>query len=136
MNEMPFNNYLSFNYREDLEIMILRWLKEVNSEQLRHGYEEALRKAQEFKVRHWLFDLRGRGPVTKEDENWVTNNFFPRAEAQFQEPNYFAYLVSPSHEQHFQVNGKVETLNCKTSICRFQIFTSEQDAVNWLQESQ
>ena len=135
MNMMPFDNYLSFVFREDLNIMILRWIKKVNSAQLRNGYQEALHKAMEFRMRHWLFDLRGRGPICKEDEMWVTNNFFPRAEAQFEDPNFFAYLITPSHQQHIQANGNVETINCNISNCRLKIFMAEEDAVNWLENS-
>ena len=134
MQTMYLENYLAFVHRADLQIMFLRWLTAVNSAQLRHGYEEALRKALEFEVRYWLFDLRGRGPASEEDEAWLMNNYFPRADKQFEQPNYFAYLISPSHQKQALLFDKVKKVSAGN--CRIQVFTAEQEALKWLQDLQ
>jgi hypothetical protein len=127
-------NYLLISYREDLDVLFLRWQSSVSSQELRAGYTEALARAEAFKAGYWLFDVRSRGLVSKEDEAWIIDGFFPLAETKLGYHNSFAYLVSPSHFTHTRKTIGLEKLAHYSSLTKIRLFTAEKDALQWLAE--
>ncbi|MBA9078506.1 MULTISPECIES: hypothetical protein [Rufibacter] len=125
-------SHLRLSYREDMGILFMRWTKQVNSEQLRKGYLDALAFAEELNVHLWLIDLRGRGGATPEDEAWILDEFFLEAEGRLGHKSYIGYLLSPAHFTHVRDNVGLEKLNAFSSNTTINVFTSESGAVNWL----
>ena len=127
---------LSIIYRPDLKILFCRFIQPVTSSQLRRSYDFALGIAQQEQARFWLFDLRRRGPTQAEDENWLLNQFFPRAQALSKHYQYFAYLVTPTHYVYLRDNIGFEKLNNYSQILKINVFDSEEKAVQWLTNKQ
>ncbi len=123
---------LSINFRSDLNILVCRFIQPVPSAFLRQEYENSLEVAREYQARYWLFDLRRRGPVSAEDENWILNHFFPRAEKQANVPQYFAYLLTPSHSHHIRDVISPEKLANFSQLTHISVFDSEEKALDWL----
>ena len=123
---------LSVTFRSDLNILICRFIQPTPSDLLRAGYENALAIAKENNTRFWLFDLRRRGPARPEDETWILESFFPRLEANAQETQYFAYLVTPSHLVHVRGVIGLDKLANYSPHVHISVFDSEAKAIDWL----
>ncbi|GAA4308021.1 hypothetical protein [Nibribacter koreensis] len=130
--DIPESN-LQLTYRKDMGILFLRWSNKVGSELLRTGYAQALDFAEEVGAHLWLFDLRGRGGATPEDENWILQEFYPSVHERLQRIGYFAYLVSPRHYSHIKENVGLEKLLNYSQHVKIYACVSELDAVEWLQ---
>ncbi len=115
-----------------MEILFLRWTKPVDSMLLRKSYLEALEFAYDLGVSLWLFDLRGRGGASEEDEAWILKEFFPAAEQRLGHGNYVAYLISPNHYQHVQEHVGLDFLADYSERTKIKIFMSESDGIDWL----
>lgn len=127
-------NYLLISFREDLDVLFLRWQIPVSSEELRAGYVEALARAEGLKAGYWLFDVRSRGMVSDEDEAWLLNHFFAMAEKKLGYTNSYAYLVSPSHYTHTRKTIGIDKLAHFSVLTKIRLFTSEKDALQWLSQ--
>ena len=126
-------SHLQLTFRKDMSILFLRWSKPVGSELLRTGYSQALDFAEEVGAHLWLFDLRGRGGATPEDEDWILQEFYPSVHERLQRLGYFAYLVSPTHYAHLRDHVGLEKLANFSQAVKIYPFVSELDAVEWLQ---
>lgn len=123
---------LQLTYRKDMQILFLRWTAGVKGDQLRRGYLEALDFAKELNANFWMFDLRGRGGATVEDEQWILEDFFPNADLELGGQVSFAYLLTPNHFSHIKNNLGEERLDIFSSQSKIKVFISESEAVNWL----
>jgi hypothetical protein len=126
-------SHLHLTYRKDMGILFLRWSKRVGSALLRTGYLQALDFAEEVGAHLWLFDLRGRGNATPQDEVWILEEFYPNVHERLQRPGYFAYLVSPRHYSHLKENVGLEKLANFSQDVKIYPCVSELEAVEWLQ---
>ncbi|GEO05569.1 hypothetical protein AAE02nite_32330 [Adhaeribacter aerolatus] len=123
---------LSVTFRSDLNILVCRFIQPTASALLRSGYENALKIAQEYEARFWLFDLRRRGPAQAEDENWILEIFFPQLENITPTTLYFAYLVTPSHLLHVREIIDLNKLAHYSPHIYIAVFDSEAKAIEWL----
>lgn len=126
--------YLLISYREDLDVLFLRWRHPVSSAELRAGYAEALAKAESAKAKFWLFDLRSRGAASPEDEAWLLNSFFFHAEEKLNHDHSFAYLVSPTHYNLIRKTVGLERLAHFSKLTEIRPYTSEKEALHWLSQ--
>lgn len=127
-------DFLLISYREDLDVLFLRWRNPVSSAELRAGYEGALAKAESAKARFWLLDLRSRGAASPEDEAWLLNDFFVHAEEKLGYDHSFAYLVSPTHYNLIRKTVGLERLAQFSKLTEIRPYTSEKDALHWLSQ--
>ncbi len=125
---------LKLRFRADMQILFLRWSNQVQGNLLRDGYTEALAFAHEVDAHFWMFDLRGRGPASAQDEAWILDEFFPSIGAGLAEPTYFAYLLSPKHHAHIHNVVGLARLAANKGGTHIQVFMSESEAVKWLLE--
>jgi hypothetical protein len=126
--------YLLISYREDLDVLFLRWSTPVSSSKLRSGYLQALEEAAKLKVRCWLFDLRSRGMASAADEKWLLKEFFPLVEKKLGHSNAFAYLVSPSHYAYIRDEVGIQMLANYSAVTSIRPFVSEGEALQWLSQ--
>jgi hypothetical protein len=127
-------SHLRLTYRRDMEILFLRWSQQVGSALLRASYQQALAFAEELNVRLWLFDLRGRGGATPEDEAWILKEFFPMAEQRLGHGNYVGYLLTPNHYAHVKEHVGLDILADFSESTKIRVFMSEAEAINWLSD--
>ena len=128
------NAHLRLKFRKDMEILFLRWSDRVQGDLLRQGYLGALDFAKEVGANFWMYDLRGRGAALPEDEEWILEEFFKKAEATLQGPQYFSYLLSPNHFAHIQNEVGLDRLSSYGNHTQIKVFMSESEAINWLLE--
>ncbi|WP_377130591.1 hypothetical protein [Rufibacter roseus] len=117
-----------------MQILFLRWTAGVKGDQLRRGYLEALDFAKELNSSFWMFDLRGRGGASAEDEQWILEDFFPKADLELGGQNSFAYLLSPSHYLYIKDTVGEDRLDIFSGPSKIKIFMAEAEAVKWLLE--
>ncbi len=71
----------TLDYRPDLHIVFLRWLREATLADVQAAYAAALALAERHGCAHWLLDARRLGPIAIDETNWLANEFFPHAAA-------------------------------------------------------
>jgi hypothetical protein len=134
-----FLDAIALTYRPDLDVLFLRWPQPVYALTVREVYEQVLELAQETNARYWLFDIRGRGPLSEEDIEWVTKEFYPNLHGKFPHITHVAYLLTPAHaEDHFTISiaNTIKNENWYGKAADFESFTSETDALHWLKKCQ
>ena len=134
-----FLDAFALTYRADLDVLFLRWPQPVYAFTTREVYTKVLELAQETQARYWLFDVRSRGPLSEEDSVWVKNCFYPELHGQVNRPIYVAYLVTPAHAEDPATAALVEEMKKQPwygQEADFEGFTSETEALAWLQQCQ
>jgi hypothetical protein len=130
--------YLSLNFRADLHLLVLRWLRDVNLAELQAGFAEAQALAQEYRAYHWFVDVRRRGALSASDSAWVADVLLPQMARQL-EPSVFAiaYLLAPFRAKAIQKQGPMQATvaraQASTQPYRLRTFLDEAEAVEWLQ---
>ncbi|QJX47185.1 hypothetical protein HMJ29_09635 [Hymenobacter taeanensis] len=137
---MPDSNLLSppdsveLHYRKDLQILTARWLRPITGPELVHGYEAALVKARQHRARYWLLDVRGRGPASEDDTDWVLSEFFPRLPSQLGGRVYVCFLLAASQlSASEQEAGAPLVANEHYHV---RLFAAEAPALAWLARRQ
>jgi hypothetical protein len=127
---------LNLDYRKDLGILFCRWGDPGNSAQIQQGYRAAVGQGKECQVNTWLFDLRRRGPISAEDQNWILQHFFSTVESAIPGKHYFAYLVTPTHYVYIRDSVGLDSIRNFRPNTEIHLFESEQKAVEWLKSKQ
>jgi hypothetical protein len=121
-------------YRPELQILMARWLRPVAAPELVHGYEATLLKAKQHRARYWLLDVRGRGPASEDDTEWVLTEFFPRLHQQLGGRVYVCFLLAASQlSAAEQEDGAPLVSNEQYHV---RLFTAETPAMAWLSRRQ
>lgn len=134
LRELPLENVLSRTFRADLGILFIRWKRKASSEQLREAYLHCLNEGAPLRNRFWFLDLRQRGAANPEDEQWILNAFFPLLENTIPGSHYFAYLVSPTHQNAIDRTVGLLSVADYSEHTKIQVFNAENHAINWLRE--
>lgn len=135
MHLINHHDYLRLSYRPDLQLLFMRWVRPVSSEEHRSGYAAALALGQEHQSGRWLIDLRARGLASVEDFAWVLHTFRERMAAAVPPPRRIAYLVTPyqaeiMNERIRQLDPEVpEATRLGAAV---HTFTEELPAQHWL----
>ncbi len=117
----------------------MRWPQPVYALGVREVYQQVLELAQQTHARYWLFDLRSRGPLSKEDVAWLRESYFPALHGELGQITHVAYLLSPAHANDPKTRGlagEMRTLPWYGIGADFEGFTSETEALHWLKKCQ
>ncbi|GAB2795596.1 hypothetical protein HNQ93_003029 [Hymenobacter luteus] len=134
LSEFP-TSCLEINYRPDLAVFIIRWLRQPTPEELQAGYLTALKAAQGSCCRFWLVDGRRRADANQKSSGWMMETFFPLMAARLGSPIYMAYLFMPSHLADLEADASVPPLSYfDDRPYLIRRFTSEQSAMMWLMD--
>lgn len=71
--------WLTVSWDEYCQAVRLEWKSYVEGEPARQGLEEGLRLFQRKRTHRWLADVRMLGPVRQVDQQWINQDWFPRA---------------------------------------------------------
>ncbi|RSK49296.1 hypothetical protein [Hymenobacter rigui] len=119
---------LTMQYRPELGVMDVRWLRPVAARELQQSYSMALEAAPA--TRYWLLDLRQRGPASEDDTHWVLTQFVPDLAARTRGRVYLAFLVAASQlSPEEQEAGSPMVL---TDQAHVRLFAAEEPALHWL----
>jgi len=132
------SDYLSLDFRADLNLLVMRWLRDVNLAELQAGFAEAQALVEQHGAHHWFVDVRRRGALNASDSAWVADVFLPQMARQL-EPKLLvvAYLLAPFRAKAIQeqapLHNTVARAQASTQPYRLSTFLDEAAAVEWLQ---
>jgi len=137
MQVYPSPDYLVIAYRNDLQLLVARWLRPVSPIETREGYELILQAAQHFGTPFWLLDGRRRLPADEPTTQWGLHEFFPTLSAQLGQQVCMSQLLSPYYQAITEAMPVFQELERQPAqLYRMRRFNDEALAVEWLRECQ
>lgn len=134
---LPAPEFLSLVHRDDLGILLGRWTRSINLTESRRGYASILEAAQSQQARFWLLDIRRRPRVDNDNVTWLLTDYYPRLPQLLGGTVYLAYLLAPELKRELEGGGLMpEDEQYRNQPFQMGKFTSEQEAVAWLQTRQ
>jgi hypothetical protein len=73
--------WMAIRYDESLQAVHMEWKRYAEGEEYRSGFNVGLELLQQKRVSRWLGDCRLLGPVTQADQQWMNQDWHPRAVA-------------------------------------------------------
>ena len=71
--------WLTIHWDEPCQAVRMEWKAYVEGDQARQGLEAGLSLFQRKRASRWLADVRLLGPVRQVDQQWINQDWFPRA---------------------------------------------------------
>lgn len=137
MHTFSTPDFLHITYRNDLEFLVVRWLRPVSGAEIRQGYQLILETAQQCSCPYWLLDGRRRLPADEETTRWGLEEFFPRLAGLLGQPVYMSQLLSPAYQQLTDGSSAFQAVDQDTArTYHMRRFNDETTAVHWLQQEQ
>lgn len=130
---LPSPDFLLLNYRSDLDLLTLRWMRLVTLEEMRQGYELMLEMAAAHGCRQWLVDVRRRTNTNREGAAWMLGDFVPRVQQRLGGRPALAYLLAPVSLRDVAADAAFPPLSYfddKPYVA--ERFIEEGPAVEWL----
>lgn len=124
-------------YRPDLHVLILRWLRPQTLAEIQVSYAQLLVLAREYGCARWLLDGRRDGPLDLDVTHWLSGFFFPEA-VQALDPQrvYMAALSSPARLQQLRCDATVAPAVARALApeqpYHAAVFLTEAEALIWL----
>jgi hypothetical protein len=69
--------YIALDYRDDLHLLVVRWLRDVSLAELQAGFAAAEALARQHHASWWVVDVRRRATLVPADPAWVADVFLP-----------------------------------------------------------
>lgn len=73
--------WMTIHFDEGLQAVHLEWKRYAEGEEFRSGFDNGLELLKQKKVSRWLGDCRLLGPMTQADQQWINQDWHPRAAA-------------------------------------------------------
>ncbi|GAB2770273.1 hypothetical protein HNQ93_000463 [Hymenobacter luteus] len=133
-----YSDYLQLTHRPDLQVLVLRWLRDTTLPELQTGCQAALELAQHHGIAHWVVDVRRRVTVNAERSAWMSDTFLPAAALRLQPALLrVGYLISPTRLETILAESTVQHAAITRSQDSAQpylmrIFLNESDVMQWL----
>ena len=128
MEEYKDFDFLNIQWDDSIKSVIMTWKKFAQGDDFRMGLNEGVNLVSQKGGSNWLADLRDLGAVTKEDQQWSNEDWYPRAIAVG--VRFMAIIMPKSFISALTVKNiltKVEDIHVET-----QYFGSLEDAKLWL----
>ena len=97
MKPILVQDFLEISYRPDLNLLLGRWLRPIELEEMQHGYQLLLDAAVAGDCRQWLLDVRRRQNTHQVGAQWMLSNFLPQLAARLGGRTRLAYLMAPTY---------------------------------------
>lgn len=132
--QLPDLDYLQYQFRPDLQVLVVRWLRQPTDEELQAGYYRLLDVAVENEARLWLIDTRRRTQANQRATPWMMEHFLPQLPRRLNGQVHLAYLFMPVHLHEIEHDTNVPQLTYFNGRpYRIERFTEEYAAISWLQ---
>jgi hypothetical protein len=129
----PSLDYLQYQFRPDLQVLVGRWLRQPTDEELHAGYHRLLEVAEAVGARLWLVDARRRDHANQQATPWMMEHFLPLLPQRLGTPVYMAYLFMPTHLRDIEHDQTVPALTYFDGRpYHVERFSEEQAAMQWL----
>ncbi|WP_375435553.1 hypothetical protein [uncultured Hymenobacter sp.] len=135
-----YAEYLNLAYRPDLQMVVLRWLRDASLSELQVAHHAALELALHHKATFWFVDVRRRLTVNNMHTRWVTDDFLPQAAALLPADGLrVAYLMSPNRQRIINSDPDMQPIVARAlhtnQSYRLRVFLDEASAMAWLLDS-
>lgn len=124
-NEMPF---ITIEWDEAISVVIMNWRSSAKGEDFKTALNTGLNLIKEKKSKRWLANMQKMGAVGAAEQEWSSNDWFPRALAAG--ITYMALVIPESAISEMTVENimsKVEGTNLVTHY-----FSDVSEAKKWL----
>ncbi|RSK31217.1 hypothetical protein [Hymenobacter metallilatus] len=134
---LPAPDYLHIQYRSDLDVLLVRWMRLVTLAELQQGYRHLLEVAAQHQCRFWLLDARRRFNTDREGAAWMVTSFLPTLQARLGGRTYLAYLLVPVIMRDAEADAAFPPASFfQDKPFVGERFVDEEKAVAWLQAAQ
>ncbi len=130
---------ITLDYRPDLDVLVIRWLRDVpEAADVQALYAAVLSAARAHApASRWLLDVRRRPYPDPEVARWFAQEWLPAASAQLAPRRlHLAYLLSPLRYEAIFDNPALELANARIMALDqpylVQTFLDEGAALEWL----
>lgn len=73
--------WMSIRFDGSLQAIHMEWKRYAEGEEFRSGFNVGLELLKQTRVSRWLGDCRLLGPMTQADQQWINQDWHPRAAA-------------------------------------------------------
>ena len=122
----------SFVVKCETEQLHLVCSKKLESDEFKNGLINALNYAQEFEVKHWLFDLRETECLEEEEVKCVFEYFLPKLMTSLGTDNFVSLLLSDMCYQKLLSKVGNSDMRSYNSFIKMNAFCDFEEAVTWL----
>jgi hypothetical protein len=130
----PVSDYLHYEYRADLQVLVGRWLRQPTEAETHVGYYALLAAAEAIGARRWLLDARRRENANQHIVGWMVEQFLPLLAQRLPSPVYLAFLFMPTHLTELEQDVSLPLLaSFNTRPYHAERFIEEQLAMRWLE---
>ena len=98
-------DFLKIRYRAYLDLLVGRWLRPIEREELQHGYQLLLEAAEAGKYQHWLLNVRRRQNTHQLSAQWIVNTLLPQLAHRLGGRTKLAYLMAPVYMRDEAANA-------------------------------
>ncbi|MBX0291737.1 hypothetical protein K3G63_14900 [Hymenobacter sp. HSC-4F20] len=129
--------FIEVAYRTDLDVLLIRWMRKVELEEMCRGYFYLLEVAAHHQCRYWLLDARRRFNTDREGAQWMVATFLPQLRARLGGRAYLAYLLAPVTLRDAEADAAFPAASFfQDKPYTAERFVDERLAIQWLQEGQ
>lgn len=118
-----------------MQTAIIRWQQPVTFTEFKLNCLAILALAKENSAVSWLVDCRSKGEVTPQESEWLCDEFYPKALQQVSPQLVIGWLLNPRQMQRLKEGEKLHAISAPCPDVRREAFMTEQDAVQWLEQS-
>lgn len=119
--------FVSIAVDKENHSILVSWKKKCSSKEYRNTLIHALEIAQDLQLNSWISDLTEETAISIEDEQWLTNDFMPKAKNNFVK---VAFVLN----DEVLCNSRIVNLHTKLKDCpsASAYFSTLQEAQHWL----
>lgn len=121
--------YLTIRWDEEIKFVHLTWRGFVEGDDFKHGLNKALELVALKGAKRWFADLREERVIKLEDQQWFTNEWYPRAEASTLK--YMAVLEPQNALGRISIDRMRTRMNLQGPI-EIVHFVTEEEVLQWL----
>ena len=105
MSPILVRDFLKISCRADLDLLVDRWLRPIELEELQHGYQLLLEAAEADKCQRWLLDVRRRQNTHQMGAQWMVNTLLSQLAHRLGGRTKLAYLMAPVYMRDEAANA-------------------------------
>ncbi|WP_461490075.1 hypothetical protein [Pontibacter sp. HJ8] len=113
--------------------MTITWKAKPDTEQLKDVYWQALQFVKTYrKICFYCTDISSIGPLTADQEAWLTKEYYPQVFESIQSDIYAAVIFSEDHFKALISNYVAGRILPRHDFIHFNYFTDLAEATDWL----
>lgn len=125
--------YVFITHNVTTDILLINWRRSPSVKQLKDAYSAALQYVQDVcLVTSFCTDLTAIGPLTREQEAWLMQEYYPNVFTSINTSIIAAVVFSDEHFKAIVTNYQQPDYILGQEFIQFNYFTSFQEAMHWL----